>query len=91
MQLVTVDRDASEARLRIELATEYLEAHGLEVNSAILENGEPGNALVEHASALGVDAIVAGAHAVNAIKRIAFGSTTAQLLKHCPVPLFLDN
>lgn len=79
-----------ESELLLRLAGDYLREHGFDnVMVTSLVGDSPGTLLINHAQKSGVDLIVAGAHAVSAARRIAFGSTTHTLRKECTVPLFL--
>lgn len=80
----------NESELLIRLAADYLRDHGFGgVMETSVVGDAPGGHLIEHARQVGADLIVAGAHAVSAARRVAFGSTTHTLRKECTVPLFL--
>ncbi|HKJ32453.1 MAG TPA: universal stress protein [Balneolales bacterium] len=84
------EHDRSESELRIHLAGTYLRSHGFsQVREISLEEGPPDGRLLKHVSQNDIDLVVAGAHSISAIRRIAFGSTTSALLEDSPVPLFL--
>ncbi|MEX0601341.1 MAG: universal stress protein [Rhodothermales bacterium] len=79
-----------ESDLLLMLATSYLKAHEFErVHASSLQSDAPGDGILSHAQSVGADLIVAGAHSVSAIKRIAFGSTTRHLLDQCELPFFI--
>lgn len=81
-------RLASERHLR--LMRSFLQAHGFMLITATRLDGKtPKTRLLDYATETHADLIVAGAHAVSAMRRAAFGSTTYTLLKGCTVPLFL--
>ena len=48
-------------------------------------------AILDYTRNVDADLLVAGAHSVSGIKRIAFGSITEKLLKDCPLPMFLNQ
>lgn len=84
----------SEARKRAELqsrlAAEFLRAHGFErVRETVLEMDVPERRILQYAQEVDANMIVAGAHSVSALNRMAFGSTTHNLLKECEVPFFM--
>lgn len=83
--------DSEEAELRLSLIKDYVSSYGYEAQTTLIDSTSPGTEIIEHVNSSGADLVVAGAHSVSAIKRVAFGSTTAAILKDCPVPLFLDN
>lgn len=71
-------------------AAGFLKAHGFErITEASMVGGEPAASILEEAERTKADLIVAGAHSVSAVRRMAFGSTTHTLLKNCTIPLFL--
>jgi len=72
-------------------AKAYLHDHGLtSVQSHILKNNSPADTILEQQADISADCTVLGAHAVSAIKRLAFGSTTHQLITKTTSPLFLS-
>lgn len=74
----------------LSLAAEYLGAHGFEtVRTMSLDLADPQARIMEYAREFEADLIVAGAHSMSAVKRVAFGSTTHTLLQGCPIPFFL--
>ncbi|NND70140.1 MAG: universal stress protein [Rhodothermales bacterium] len=82
--------DSNESKLLLELLSKYLTAHGFESKSRSMEGRKPDEEIIKYATEMKADLIVAGAHAVSAIKRMAFGSTTSALLNDCDTPLFVD-
>ena len=83
--------DSEEADLRVNLMKEYVAGYGYGSQTVTIESSSSASAIIEHADKTGADLLVAGAHSVSAIKRVAFGSTTSSLIKNCPTPLFIDN
>lgn len=80
-------REHSELLLR--LAGSYLHSHGFEdISENSLSEGGPGERILEHSENTGADVIVAGAHSVSGIQRLAFGSTTQHLIDQCAAPIF---
>ena len=83
---------AQRSELLLRLAGSFLQAHGFErVTETSMAGGGPAERLLEQADRVGADLIVAGAHSVSAVRRMAFGSTTHTLLETCTLPLFLFN
>ena len=80
-----------ESRLIVRLMASYLETHGFEVRQTSIRGDDTAKQISEYAAQSGADIVVAGAHAVSKIKRLAFGSATARLLTDCPKPLFLHH
>ena len=72
-------------------AKAYLKDQGLtSIQSHIIENDSPAKSIINHQSEISADCTVLGAHAVSAIKRLAFGSTTHELITNTGSPLFLS-
>lgn len=86
-------KGASErSELLLRRARPFLQAHGFErVTETSMAGEGPAERLLEQADRVGADLIVAGAHSVSAVRRMAFGSTTHTLLENCTLPLFLFN
>lgn len=83
-------RDRSTSELMLRLGGAFLRAHGFEqVVETSRNGGKPGSRLLEHARHIDADLVVAGAHSVSAMRRLAFGFTTHALIRECPVPFFL--
>lgn len=71
-------------------AAAFLKAHGFDsVTEASMVGSDPASAILDEATRAKADLIVAGAHSVSAVRRMAFGSTTHTLLSTCTIPLFL--
>lgn len=86
------DSRKKESELLLRSATDYLRDHGFDrVAGSSIGGDAPGTRVIHHAEQVDANMIVAGAHAVSAVKRLAFGSTTHDLVKNCTVPLFLYN
>jgi nucleotide-binding universal stress UspA family protein len=72
-------------------AASYLNAHGLgSIEQILIQSDSPDEVILKHQSDISADCTVLGAHAVSAIKRLAFGSTTHKLITNTSSPLFLS-
>lgn len=72
-------------------AKAYLHDHGLtSIQSHVVKNDSPAKVILDYQSEITADCTVLGAHAVSAIKRLAFGSTTHELITNTGSPLFLS-
>jgi nucleotide-binding universal stress UspA family protein len=70
----------------------YVAAHGFaDPHCQHLNGGSTAERLLQLAEETQADLIVAGAHSVSAVRRVAFGSTTHALLRDSTVPLFLHH
>jgi len=84
------ERERATSELLLSQGAAFLRAHGFDnVVETSRDGGKPGEKLIEHASHIEADLIVAGAHSVSAMRRMAFGSTTHSLLTLSSHPLFL--
>lgn len=79
------------SQLALRMAKAYVEAHGYGAHTSSLHGTDPARQIVEFAQQFEADALIAGAHSVSKLTKLAFGSTTASLLENCPVPLFVDH
>jgi nucleotide-binding universal stress UspA family protein len=83
---------ADKSKLLLNLVRDYLKAHGYKnIHQTQLDKGRPGDKIIDHVKDTGADLVIMGAHSMNAIRRLTFGSTTYELVKNSPVPLFLSN
>jgi nucleotide-binding universal stress UspA family protein len=61
-----------------------------EVNArVIIEIGRPAEMIIEVAKREGADMIIAASHGKHGAKKFAFGSATARLIEHSPVPVLV--
>jgi nucleotide-binding universal stress UspA family protein len=86
------EKKRDEGDLLLRLMGKYLKAHGFEDRHFRITNaGEPSKRLLDVADEIGASLVVAGAHSVSAVQRLAFGSTTYDLLTKSPIPLLLHH
>lgn len=93
IELLTIQTKANkDAAADINIfAKEYLNAHGLtKIRPAVLKSNSPAQAILNHQKETETDCTILGAHAVSALKRLAFGSTTHELITKTSSPLFLS-
>ncbi len=84
----TVDK----SKLLLHLVRDYLRAHGYKnIQEHLLDKGNTGDTIIDHVKNTGSDLVIIGAHSMSAFKRLTFGSTTYELVKNSPVPLFISN
>jgi len=83
--------DEAESELMLEHARSYLATYGFNGQTKLVVGNDINKEIIERARTHKSDLIVAGAHSVSKIRKVAFGSTTSALLKDCPIPLFLDH
>lgn len=80
------------SKLLLHLVRDYLKAHEYrKINEQLLDNGDTGERIIDYIKENGVDLVIMGAHSMSAIRRLTFGSTTHELVKNSPIPLFLSR
>ncbi|MEM8598456.1 MAG: universal stress protein [Bacteroidota bacterium] len=78
------------ARYDLERAAAYLDTYGFgDVEVTMLLGGNVQQTLLDHATQVNADLIVAGAYSRSGIRRLFFGSTAKGLIEHSEVPLFM--
>lgn len=96
IDLVNVAADEKEEDLNISdfllgEAETYLKTHNFSyIQKTILKKGSPAERIFEQQQKKDPDMILLGAHAVSAIRRATFGSTTHELITRSEIPLFLS-
>lgn len=95
IELLQVDGDEQEengsGESPLDFAELYLSEHGYRnVSRHQVESGKPSERILERQKETEADLIVLGAHAVSAIRRMTFGSTTHDLITKTGTPLFLS-
>lgn len=88
-------RDEDESDLQtdtiLDYASDYIIEHGFKaIDQKVLNKGKVSQQILERSDEIDADLIVLGAHAVSAIKRLTFGSTTHELITKTNKPLFLS-
>lgn len=74
----------------LDYADDYLVEHNFKnVSQHFLDKENVSRQILERREKIGADVIVLGAHAVSAIKRLTFGSTTHELITKTDTPLFM--
>ncbi len=79
------------SQLALQMARSYMDAHGYATHTSSIQGTDPAKQIAEFAQQFEADVVVAGAHSVSKLAKLAFGSTTASLLEKSPVPLFVDH
>ena len=69
-------------------ATEKFKIAGVHAR-VIIETGSPSEMIIEVAKREGADLIIAASHGKHGAKKFAFGSVTARLIEHSPVPVLV--
>ena len=89
----TKDAEKEKANLKLRLVKDYLRAHNYENIHLQVVNRNKSNAdsIIDYLREEGGHVVVLGAHAVSAIRRLTFGSTTHDMVQGSPVPLFLSH
>ena len=82
-------RDVSQ--LVLGMAREYVGIHGFRAETLSVESDEACGQILETVATCKADLLVAGAHVVSPLLRLARRSTTSAVLDSVPVPLWLDH
>jgi nucleotide-binding universal stress UspA family protein len=69
-------------------ASEIFKKEGINA-SVITETGSPAEMIIEVAKRESADLIIAASHGKHGAKKFAFGSVTARLIEHSPVPVLV--
>jgi len=85
------DKKENDAELHLQLTVSYLKAHGFSPKVVSVVHKSAENAILEQVKLLNIDLIVSGGSAHTGMLGTKFGSTTAHLVEHSPVPLFMDH
>ncbi len=83
-------KDAESERMAFR-ASEYLKTYGFEAHPITLHGGKPVEHIVGYAEQKKAQLIIAGAHSVSMMHKLAFGSTTESLVKDGRFVLFLER
>lgn len=84
-------KESEGSRLALERAKAYMETHGYNPHTSSLQGSDVTTEILTFADRFEADLLVAGAHSVSMWRKLAFGSTTASLIKKCQLPLLLDS
>ncbi len=87
-RLVTVGSESEEARRRLADAASTLKAGGHAVETELL-HGHPETAIARKVEEAGIDLLVMGAYGHSRIRSLIIGSTTAEMLRSCRIPVML--
>lgn len=88
---VSTEADHEKAELEVRSAADYLQFHGFTTHTATLQGHRPVDHLIEHAESIDADLLVAGAHSVSMVRKLAFGSTTESLIDKATMPIFMER
>lgn len=80
------------SKMLLHLVTDYLKAHNYNnIATQLLDKGKTSDRIIGYLREAGADLILMGAHSMSVIRRLALGSTTYDLVKNSPVPLFISQ
>jgi nucleotide-binding universal stress UspA family protein len=85
---VVRDLQEKEAKGIAETAMNAFKKEGVHAKVAI-ETGSPAEMIIEVAKREGANMIIATSHGKHGAKKFAFGSVTARLIEHSPVPVLV--
>lgn len=81
----------AEAEMMAHHASEYLKMYGYDAHPVTLHGKRPVEHILGYAEQKGAELVVAGAHSVSMMHKLAFGSTTEELVNDGRFVLFLDR
>jgi nucleotide-binding universal stress UspA family protein len=85
---VVRDLQMKEANAIVAAAAEKFKNAGVRAR-VIIETGSASEMIIEVAKREGADMIIAASHGKHGAKKFAFGSVTARLIEHSPVPVLV--
>jgi nucleotide-binding universal stress UspA family protein len=85
---VVRDLQLKEAKSIASSAIDKFKRAGFEAKM-VVETGSPAEMIIEVAKREKVDMIIAASHGRHGAKKLAFGSITARLIEHSPVPVLV--
>ena len=87
-RLLTVGSESADVRRRLEDAQATLRAGG-HTASIEIASGQPETAISDVVERDGIDLLVMGAYGHSRIRAMIIGSTTAQMMRSCKIPVVL--
>lgn len=88
IKVLTVGRETNEVRQHLERAQAILRAGGHNVSVEIV-SGEPDTVISDVAERDGSDLLIMGAYGHSRIRALIIGSTTAEMMRSCRIPVVL--
>ena len=90
IHLISVSRDGWQAGEFANLASDFLAAHGVSVQlREIVSKASPSEVLLEQVQKIRPRMLMMGAHGQPSLRDIFVGSVTRDVLRVCPVPVFV--
>jgi nucleotide-binding universal stress UspA family protein len=88
--MVSVHREGWEAGELARFAGDFLEAHGVTFQlHDVISKEAPADVLLQHVKELRPRLLVMGAHGYHPVRDLFVGSVTRDVLRACPVPIFV--
>ncbi len=87
-RILSVGPETAEGRLGLERAASVLRDRGYDVTADIVA-GQPETAISRMVETEGIDLLVMGAYGHSRIRRLIIGSTTAEMIRSCLIPVML--
>ena len=92
LHMVSVDEHQEKADHKMRRAVDYLQKHGLFVEThAIASEANVGEVLLDQVAELRAGLLVMGVFGKPSLQSFFFGSTTQHILKNASVPVFVDH
>lgn len=88
---ICTKKHAAEAEMLAHHASEYLKTYGFDAYPATMIGGDPAHDILGYAEQKKAQLVIAGAHSVSKVRKLAFGSTTESLVNDRRFVLFLER
>ncbi len=90
LHILAAHSDRQEAARRAERAVDFLRFHAIKAQPhAVATSSKPSKVIREHVSQFGAGLLVMGAYGKTPLREFFLGSVTREVLKECPIPVFL--
>lgn len=92
IRVVSAAEEYVAATRRVDRAVDYLQRHDIPAKAVpIVSEEDPAAVILDHLSVYPTGLLVMGTFGQNIVREVLFGSVTRRLIRHCPVPVFLDH
>jgi nucleotide-binding universal stress UspA family protein len=80
---------SKEAEQALAIAREAFEAHGLAIETSMVEGHAIYRGILAKAESIGADLIIMGSHGRRGLEKLVLGSVTSQVLSHTDLPVLV--
>ena len=86
-----IGEDSSDTRRLLARTAQFAQGHGVQVDEQIIVNGPPAPTINAIAVSSGSDAIILGDSSRTLLARRILGDVALEMVRDCPLPLFLSH